>query len=83
MVGTIELFGDYYSLLDLWRDKNLFELGYFIGKGIINVLFYSFGVVLSLIVWCRKLTADPLATTDEADDTSEGEELFRQLTSDL
>lgn len=64
LASTIEIFGDYFGILDLYRDENLFELGFFIGKGSINVLFYGFGLVLSLIDWGQTLTADPLATTD-------------------
>ena len=51
IADTVEVVQDVYTVINLFRTNNLFEMGYFVGKSFINVVFYFFGFYLGLRHW--------------------------------
>ena len=70
LATTIEVFQDYYTVINLWRAGNLFEFGYFLGKAIVNVVFFGLSIVVNIIYWSQ----NELKTVDD-DVSNDGDSL--------
>ena len=67
----MEAVQDIYTIVNLWRVGNLFEMGYFLGKGFVNLFFYGLSVVVSVLWWNETY----LKTLDRTDDEEGQDEL--------
>ena len=67
IADSVEVVQDYYTVVNLFREKNLAELGYFAGKTFINTGFYMFGLYLGWRHWWGSAS---LKTDEVADDGS-------------
>ena len=71
MALTMEVIQDFYTVINLWRVGNLFEMGYFIGKGFVNLFFYVLRIFVSISWWNETY----LKTIDKTDDEDGQDEL--------
>ena len=70
MALTMEAIQDIYTIVNLWRVGNLFEMAYFLGKGFVNLFFYSLSVVVSVLWWNETY----LKTIDATNEEEEGQD---------
>ena len=65
MALTMEAIQDIYTIVNLYRVGNLFEMAYFLGKGFVNLFFYILSVVVSILWWNETYLKTIDATSDE------------------
>ena len=76
MALTIELVEDYWTVRDLWRFENIVEMGYFIGKAIVNSGVFLFG---AWITYKRLQEIRSLETVDDEEDAADAESLYKVM----